>query len=174
VRFEVAPPAGGAFSDTVETLCIALSPDGSQLAYVAANRSGADRRIWLRPLSAVEARPLAGTEGARSLFWSPDGRSIGFFAADKMKRLDLPGGAAVVLSDVPDGIGLTGTWGDGQILYATIQGQAIFRVPTSGGPAAPVVQPDRSRGEGVSTGPGSCPTVVASSISRGIRTDPQR
>ena len=55
VRFQIAPPSGGAFSDTVETLCIALSPDGSQLAYVAADAAGA-RKIWLRPLSAIEAR----------------------------------------------------------------------------------------------------------------------
>jgi len=88
VRFVIPPPAGGAFSDTVETLCITLAPDGSQLAYVASDANGA-RQVWLRPLSAVDARALPGTEGARAVIWSPDGRSIAFFAGDKLKRIDL-------------------------------------------------------------------------------------
>src|SRR5262245_39781057 len=53
VRFSIPPPAGGAFSDTVETVCITLSPDGSQLAVVAEDERG-ERRVWIRPLAAVE------------------------------------------------------------------------------------------------------------------------
>ena len=109
IRFAVPPPPGGAFSDTVETVCIALSPDGSQLAYVAADAHG-DRRVWLRPLSANDPRPVPGTEGSRTVIWSPDGRSIAFFAGDKLKRLELPDGAPVTLSEVPD-VGIFATWG---------------------------------------------------------------
>ena len=59
------------------------------------------RRVWLRALSSVDARPVPGTEDARTVIWSPDGRSIAFFAADKLKRLIVPDGAPVTVSDVP-------------------------------------------------------------------------
>jgi Tol biopolymer transport system component len=144
IRFPVAPPPGGAFSDTVETICIALSPDGTQLAYVAADAGGA-RRVWLRALSAVDARPVPGTEGARAVIWSLDGRSIAFFAADKLKRLDVPDGAPVTVSDVPD-VRVSGTWGDGQILFSAVPG-GIFRVPAGGGPPVLERAIDRARGE---------------------------
>ena len=58
---------------------MAVSPDGLRIAYVASDPK-AGRRVWLRDLSGFEGRPLAGTEGASSVFWSPDGSSIGFFA----------------------------------------------------------------------------------------------
>ena len=137
VRFSVPPPPGRTFLGTVDTVPLALSPDGSQLAFVARDPTGVTR-LWLRPLSAMEARPLEGTEGARSSFWSPDGRSLAFFAGGKLKRLDLPGGPALPLCDVRPGGGLHGTWGrDGQILFASVEGEAIYRVSTAGG--APVV-----------------------------------
>jgi Tol biopolymer transport system component len=142
VRFEIPPPEGGEFADTVESLSIALAPDGSQLAYLATDATG-DRRVWLRPLSAATARPLAGTEGARALFWSPSGRSIAFFAGDKLKRLDLPDGAPVTLSDVPD-VRAVGSWGADYIIYATIPA-GLFRVPVAGGSPVMEAAPDRSK-----------------------------
>ncbi|HYN03509.1 MAG TPA: protein kinase, partial [Vicinamibacteria bacterium] len=138
VRFSVPPPPGHTFLETVETVPMALSPDGSQLAFVARDPTGVTR-LWLRPLSAMEARPLEGTEGAGSSFWSPDGRSLAFFAGGKLKRLDLPGGPALPLCDVRPDVGLHGTWGrDGQILFASVEGEAIYRVSTAG--EAPVVE----------------------------------
>ena len=126
---------------------LALSPDGSQLAFVAAGSPG-PTRIWVRPLSSLEAQPLAGTEGAISAFWSPDSRSLGFFAGGKLKRVDLPGGTPVSIADVPRGGGLFGTWGQGgQILFGSIQGKEISRVSTAGDPPVAVVEADSSRGE---------------------------
>ena len=147
-RFSVPPPPGGTFLlSNVETVSLALSPDGSQLGFVAADAAG-ETRIWLRPLAALDARPLAGTEGVTSVFWSPEGRSIAFFASGKLKRLDLPGGAAVPLCDVREAIGYFGSWGSGgQILFASVDGEAIFRVATTGGAPIEEIKPDRSRGE---------------------------
>ena len=144
IRFPIAPPPGGAFSDTVETSCIALSPDGSQLAYVASDAAGL-RRVWIRALSSIDARPLAGTDNARTVIWSPDGRAIAFFAGDKLKRLDVPDGIPVTVSDVPD-VRVAASWGDGQILFSAVPG-GIFRVPSNGG--VPVVERafDRAHGE---------------------------
>ena len=147
VRFGVAPPEHGAFGYSVAGRFIAVSPDGSQIGYVASDAQ-AGYRIWVRPLSVLEARPIPGTEGASSLFWSPDGRSIGFFAGPKLKRVDLDGGAAVPICDVPTGGDKSGTWGKGgDILFAGVQGRAIYRVSSSGGEPAEVVRIDPSRGE---------------------------
>jgi Tol biopolymer transport system component len=147
VRFSVSPPPGNRFQGDVERTHFAFSPDGSQLAFIA-GVSGGVRRIWLRPVSGVEPRPLTGTEGANSLFWSPDSRAVAFFVGNKLKRLDLPDGAAVPLCDVAEGIGLTGTWGaDGEILFASVEGDAIMGVSTRGGTPTALITPDRSRGE---------------------------
>jgi Tol biopolymer transport system component len=147
VRFSVAPPEHGTFGYTVEASFLAVSPDGSRIGYVASDPQGG-QRIWVRSLSALEARPIPGTEGASSLFWSPDGRSIGFFAGPKLKRIDLAGGAAVLICDVPAGLGKSGTWGKGgDILFAGIQSPAIYRVSSSGGEPAEVLRVDPARGE---------------------------
>ena len=147
VRFLVSPPQGSEFESNVERAHLAFSPDGSQLAFIAVT-PGAVRRVWLRPVSGVDPRPLAGTEGASSVFWSPDSRSVAFFARNKLKRLDLPNGAAVPLCDVPEGIGLTGTWGaDGEILYASVEGDAIVSVSTRSRTPSPLITADRSGGE---------------------------
>ena len=151
VRFSIAPPPGTTFGGgvpDVETTQIALSPDGSQLAFVATPAQGA-RQIWVQPLSSLEARRIAGTEGATSVFWSPDSSSIGFFAAGKLNRLDLPNGAPVALADVPTTVGLFGTWGEaGRILFASIQGSEILHASTSGEPPVSVVKAEPSRREG--------------------------
>jgi serine/threonine protein kinase/Tol biopolymer transport system component len=145
IQFALPPPLGTRFRVDFETTFLALSPDGSQVALVARPADGPNR-IWLRPLSAIEARPLAGTEGASSTFWSPDGRSLAFFAGNQLKRIDLSGGSPVTICEVPENIGLFGTWGQGgQILFASVEGTAIFSVSTNGGTPAAVVQPDRTQ-----------------------------
>jgi Tol biopolymer transport system component len=148
VRFSVLPPQGSRFLHTVATTFLALSPDGSQLAFVAVAPPDPPL-IWLRPVSALEAHVVPGTEGAISAFWSPDGRSLGFFADGKLKRIDLPGGAPVPLCDVP-AIAGAGTWGsDGTILFAAFMGQAIFSVSSDGGRPEAIITPDPSLGEQV-------------------------
>ncbi len=147
IRFTIPPPENGSFSFGIESTSLAFSPDGSQLAYIASDPK-VGRRIWLRALSGFEARPLAGTEEAWSVFWSPGGSSIGFFAENKLKRLDLPGGAPVSVCEVAGGSGKSGTWGrGGDILFASAQGDAIYRVSASGGTPAAILKPDASVGE---------------------------
>jgi serine/threonine protein kinase len=147
VRFTISPPENGSFFFQFESNTVSISPDGSQVAYVGSDPKGG-RRVWLRALSGFEARPLAGTEGAVSVFWSPDGASLGFFAGKKLKRLDLAGGAPVTICEDAGGGGGSGTWGrGGDILFASVQGDAIYRVAASGGPAAAVLKPNASAGE---------------------------
>ena len=68
----------------------ALSPDGEKLVFVAALDGQA--HLWMRRVGSVIARPLPGTQGAAAPFWSPDGRSVAFYAEGLLKRLDLDGG----------------------------------------------------------------------------------
>jgi Tol biopolymer transport system component len=82
------------------------------------------------------------------VFWSADSRSIGFASGDTLKRLDLASGVAVTICKVPNRIGLTGTWSrNGEILFATNAGEALYRVSTAGGDATVLAKPDPSRRE---------------------------
>jgi Tol biopolymer transport system component len=146
IRFAVPPPPGETFWDNFENVPLALSPDGLQLAYVATDAAGT-QRIWVRRLSAIDAQPVADTGGAVSVVWSPDSRSIAFFSGGKLKRLDLSAGAAVTVCDFR-GSGMSATWGrDDQILFASVGGEAIYRVPASGGTPVEVLKPNAARGE---------------------------
>ena len=131
---------------SVEAVAFAISPDGRTVAMAGGNGRGS-LAVWIRPLSSETATMVAGTEGADSVFWSPDSRSLGFFALGKLKRVDLSGGGPVTLCDVRQGIGQTGTWGDGQIAFASVQGEQIFGVPTSGGTPVVLLKANAAAGE---------------------------
>ena len=82
-RLEITTPP----SRSPESL--AISPDGLTLVFSAV--SDGRSQLWLRSLDSGTVRPLAGTEGGFQPFWSPDNRSIGFFAGDMLKRVDIDG-----------------------------------------------------------------------------------
>jgi len=148
VAFTVPAPPGLSFFLSVERTPFAVSPDSTVLAFIAGSPETGPPQIWLRPFASVAARPLAGTEGAQSLFWSPDGGSIGFVVAGKLRQVAIAGGAPVTICDVREGIGMTGSWGaDGQIIFASVEGEAIYRVSTSGGTPTVDLKPDPSQGE---------------------------
>jgi serine/threonine-protein kinase len=135
------PPSGCDFDEVGTSNLVQLSPDGSRLAFVAV--CGEDRSIWLRAMGTGENRRLDGTAGAIYPFWSADGRSLGFFAAERLKRIEVDGGAIRDLAPAPDGRG--GSWSaDGIILYAPDLFVAIYRIPAGGGtpePATKLPQP---------------------------------
>jgi Tol biopolymer transport system component len=136
-RFQLRPAPGTAFSYQVESPYLAVSPDGSQIAYLGFDAQG-QPGVWLRPLAALEARLVAGTTGASSIFWSPDGESVGFVAGGKIQRIALAGGAPAPICEVSSQAGISASWGSGgEILFSSILGRAIYRVPASGG--TPVV-----------------------------------
>lgn len=142
--FIVTPPPGTMFNYLITGS--AISPDGRFLIFrVAASRGSVS--LWLRPLDSTSARPIPGTEGGDFPFWSPDGRSIGFFAAGKLARLDVVGGTAVVLCDVVGGpAGTGGAWSrNGTILIRDRRG--LFLVPETGGTPRPLITADASRQE---------------------------
>ncbi|HEV2063816.1 MAG TPA: hypothetical protein VGS00_04635, partial [Thermoanaerobaculia bacterium] len=129
--------------EKISIACPTLSPDGSRLAFLA-GESGSKHLLWVRPLAALSAQPLPGTENAELPFWSSDGRSIAFFADKKLKRIDIAGGPALTVCDA-DGLG--GTWNrEGTILFA-LPSSPLYRVPASGGTPIAVTRLDASRHE---------------------------
>ena len=107
----------------------AISPDGSNLLFVAV--AGEKQMLFVRSMVSGTVKPLPGTEEGKFPFWSPDGKSIGFFADQQLKRLDLAGGPPLNLAPAPDGRG--GTWSGDAILFVPFIYEAVYRVPASGG-----------------------------------------
>jgi Tol biopolymer transport system component len=141
VTFALGPPDGWNLALTGRTNAvslapIAISPDGRYIAFIASNRENKNV-IWVRSLDSIAARELSGTDDAVSPFWSPDGRAVGFFTADKLKKVDVTGGAPVTIAAV--GNATDGTWGrDGVILYGIISTAVtpLMKVSASGGTPA--------------------------------------
>ena len=94
------PPEGTHFAPLYRNGAPALSADGTRLAFVA-SREG-KRTLWIRSLDKLDAIELPGTQGAYFPFWSPDGRSLGFFASGKLWRADANGGSRVAICNAPD------------------------------------------------------------------------
>jgi Tol biopolymer transport system component len=123
----------------------ALSPSGSRLAIEASE--GGLRRLYVRELRDPGLRRLAGTEGARQPFFSPDGRWIGFFTERKVAKVPAEGGPVLEVADV-GGNHRGATWAaDGSMVIAASQTSGLLRIRERGGPAEPLTTLDRARGE---------------------------
>ena len=135
LRVAVIPPKDGSFN--VLTSIPAISPNGRHVA-ITATASGKEA-IWLRDLDSLTGHWLPGTDGASYPFWSPDSRALGFFAGDKLKKIEIAGGLAVTLCDAPGAAG--GSWSRaGVIVFARRYNTAIMRVPDEGGSPQPVTK----------------------------------
>jgi eukaryotic-like serine/threonine-protein kinase len=146
IRFSIAPPEKADLVSFPEAGSLALSPDGSSLALIAATEGKTS--LWVRRLDALAATELPGTAGAVSPFWSPDGRFIGYFAAGRLQKIAAGGGPPQSLCEST--CGSAATWGrDGTILFTEFGcgREGIYRVSAQGGAPAQVTSPDRSRGE---------------------------
>jgi serine/threonine-protein kinase len=140
-RFAIAPAPGTTFDYASPAL--ALSPDGTQIVW-----SGCDGRrcqLYARPLDRIDPNPLAGSDDGRAPFFSPDGRSVGFFANGRLKKLALAGGAAITLADAPSPLG--GVWVGREIIFAGSLSGGLTRVSEDGGEPRPLTIPRESAGE---------------------------
>jgi eukaryotic-like serine/threonine-protein kinase len=124
---------------------IALSPNGEKLAFVAVDSSGKSN-LWLQSLNALSAQMLSATETAQFPFWSPDGKTIGFFADGKLKKIDATGGTPFTICDAVDP--RVGTWSQaGVIVFGVGSSGAMYQVAAAGGTPSPVTKLDSTRNE---------------------------
>ena len=151
-QFTIAPPEHASFGGpsrggTGTATQLAVSPDGRHIVFVA--RAATAYQIWLRPVATLEATPIQGTDGGVFPFWSPDSRSIGFFADGKLKTVQIAGGPPIVLTDAPSGTG--GSWSrDNVILFAPGPSQTgLLRVSSAGGIPTVATTLDKIAGEDV-------------------------
>lgn len=115
---------------------LAVSPDGTHLAFVAINDLG-DRTLYLRPLASTTVTELKGTTGAMHPFFSPDGRSIGFFTGDALHRVGIDGSAPLRVCPLP-GVDHGGAWGGDDIIVVAIRARGLFTVNAGGGTLEPM------------------------------------
>lgn len=146
LRTQIAPPPHTSLSlVAVDSGAVTISPDGHWVTFATMDEKGS-YQLWLRATSSLDAKPLPGGESASYPFWSPDSRSIAFFAQGKLKRLDIGSGTLTSLTDVTDPRG--GAWGpDGTILFTPFWRAPLMRVSASGGKAEPATTLDASKFE---------------------------
>ena len=122
------------------------SPDGRRIAFTAIS-GGSPSRLFVRSLDSLDATAVAGTDGAKQPFWSPDGASIGFFALGKLMKVAVTGGVPVVICDAPDGKG--GAWSpNGTIVFGpNMIFEGLVKVSANGGKVEPATLLDLDRGE---------------------------
>ncbi len=132
----VLPPDKTTFSLTGDDSAPpVLSPDGERMAF------GASGKLWVQSLATGTVAALVGTEGGLYPFWSPDGRSLGFFSGAKLRRIEATGGPVQIICDAPATRGAS--WGSGDVIVLAPDFRGgLFRVAAGGGAPQPVTKLD--------------------------------
>ncbi len=116
---------------------LALSRDGSMLAFVLPDEDTGEGFLFVQRVGSPVAVRLLGTEGAVYPFWSPDNAYIAFFAGNKLKKIPVSGGTPQILASVVAPRG--GSWGKKNvIIYTPDAGGPLWRVDADGTDAAPL------------------------------------
>ena len=142
-RFFVSLLANEQFSSPLDRV-VALSPNGTHLAYTA------NRKLYLRKFDRLEPVAIGETEqlgpdsiGPQRVFFSPDGQWVGFWQRGQLRKTPVTGGASIPLgaSSPPGGP----SWGsDGTIVYG-LGSRGIWRVPASGGAHENIIKVDEGQ-----------------------------
>jgi Tol biopolymer transport system component/predicted Ser/Thr protein kinase len=116
-----------------------LSPDGTRLVFVARGSNDCTSRLLTRLLDRPQPVELPGTEGAYAPFFSPDGRSVGFFTYGRLQKTRVDGGNPVFLCEAHAGRG--GSWGQADKIVAALDSQGgLSLVDATSGKSAPLTQ----------------------------------
>src|SRR5947207_10796228 len=144
VKFSFVPPGAATLVEN-GIASTALSPDGRRIAFIAREASGITA-IWVRSLESDEPQRVAGSEGASSPFWSPDGQFLAYFGDGKLRKIALAGGPPQNICNSAPGLG--GTWSQsGDIVFNPTNRAPLMRVSASGGAPRPLTTLDPGRGE---------------------------
>ncbi len=127
-------------------LTFSISPDGHRLAYVVTEPGSTAQQLWVRTLDSLESHPLPDTLGGSLPFWSPDSRYVAFSSQQKLKKIDISGGPAQTICDLP-GAFRGGSWNQqGDIIFGAA-GRVLYQVPSGGGTPTPITVLDSKRAE---------------------------
>ena len=165
VTFTVMLPPGFVVAGN-QPAAIAFSPDGRRIAIAAEREGGPETALFVRDLDQLATRRVAGAEGATSPFFSPDGRSIGFYAYGRLRRVPVEGGAPADICRLatPDFKGAD--WSRrGDIVFGSAIG--LMRVPAGGGTPALLTRADGSAARSATGGRTSSRTANTCCSPRG-------
>ncbi|HKH70975.1 MAG TPA: protein kinase [Vicinamibacterales bacterium] len=155
IRFDVQPPGTTSLS-LVARPTVALSPDGSLLAFVASTQG--ESRLYLRSIGDVTARAIPGTEGASNPVFSPDGKEIAFFANGRLERTTLDGIVSMISEAGSDGDPRGIAWlPDGTLVFGSIAAGPLVQVRSTGGPTRAITTLDEKKGERTHRWPAALP-----------------
>ena len=160
VRFPLVPPAGQSLLISPADREFALSPDGTNLVYVAGASSGPSQfgsrllnpnggQLMIRAMNQLDAVPLRGITRVTTPFISPDGQWVGFYdVGGQLKKVSISGGSPISLCYLSKGL-RGASWGpDGTIVFATFDTTTgLLSVPQAGGEPKVLTKPDPTRGE---------------------------
>jgi serine/threonine protein kinase/Tol biopolymer transport system component len=135
----------GQMNDVAITSVPSPSPDGGRFVFIGTNEKGA-RSLWIRAMESSETRMLAGTEGAQTPIWSPDGAWVAFFADGKLKKIAVSGGQPQTIAALPGF--QDASWGSqGVIIFRPSNRLPLFRIADTGGEIAPLTRLNEALGE---------------------------
>jgi Tol biopolymer transport system component/predicted Ser/Thr protein kinase len=143
IAFQIPPPVKNTFETS-----LAVSPDGRRVAFTAKDADNVDR-VWVRGLGSLESRPVAGTEGARNVAWSPDGRSVAFAVGRSIRRTAVDGGPllSIYQAESVESLGSVAWSPMGVMVVGGYRAGVMRLVPESGGSVRPLTSLDASRQE---------------------------
>jgi serine/threonine-protein kinase len=144
-RLSIAPPDAEAFRESPATRDIAISRDARRVVYL-----GGGGKLIVRSLDSLDSTVIDGLESATSPFFSPDGKSIGFFRGNSALRVvPAAGGPSVQRVGLQASFSGGATWNDeGRIVYATSDRvTGLLDLPAGATSATVLTRPDRTRGE---------------------------
>jgi serine/threonine protein kinase len=143
-RFEVTTSQPDLFTTGPPGANVAISPDGSRIVYTS---GGSSFHLVLRQLDQLGAKPIAGSEGARDPFFSPDGHQIGFATLDELRRVAVGGGPSTRICRISGVVFGGATWGPNDSIIFAQTTVGLFRVSAAGGEPERLAAPDRAQKE---------------------------
>ncbi|HVX38157.1 MAG TPA: protein kinase, partial [Gemmatimonadaceae bacterium] len=144
VRFNMSLPSTMLVTNAAEGTNVAVSPDGNTIAYGLPDSTGT-AQLYLRPIGALGARAVPGTDGAQQPCFSPDGQWVAYIARASVWKIPVTGGSPVLVGSA--GVSPTGiAWSSTGVIVLGTEG-GLMSLPASGGSPTTLVRPDRARQE---------------------------